>query len=384
MTPWRPHPTAMDADARLLVCSPAAQAVAFRLASRAVAGRVAVGGNPLGAVRAICGGAEWAVAGFDELEQEGLVDRQGSAVALAWEWPVLDGQTAAVASTPDSTREDRAAEKRLRAHWSNASTATPEARAAWLQSPAGLRFLAREADRAPGADRSEAWALSFARTNDDNRGRFGTRGLAADGDKSRRQVVTADGDKHGDKSVPPPAPLSSEKKDKEGDDGARAGGDKDGDKLGDKIDAADAIVRSFVEGGGGNVVAPDLTTAQRLGAVLLACGVSHDEARAWGADLATPQGRKITWPWLRNLEREVDASFLRSCDMGRGEQPWCRVLDGLAAWRHTRAKRAKASSRVASKQQPPAPLVAAPPVRVAPNPAFAALAAGLAPAKETP
>ena len=41
------------------------------------------------------------------------------------------------------------------------------------------------------------------------------------------------------------------------------------------------------------------------------------QVRAWGADLATPTGRKITWPWLRQTDRRIDAAFLRSCDMSR-------------------------------------------------------------------
>jgi hypothetical protein len=87
--------------------------------------------------------------------------------------------------------------------------------------------------------------------------------------------------------------------------------------------------------------------------------VTLDEARAWGADLATATGRKITWPWLRQTDRRIDAAFLRSCDMSRGEEPFVRVRDGLSAWRHTRVTRLKVRARSERRETPsdPAPTV---------------------------
>lgn len=266
--------------------------------------------------------------------------------------------------------EDRSAEKRLRGLWSCAKLRTREEREAWVRSEAGVRFLAREQTRAPGADRSEAWAIGVAAV-EGNRGRFGAvastaASLATDGDKhgdKSTRLVDKCGDKPGDKSSPLSDSLPSENKKEDDDKAGRASGDKHGDKPGDKsttvagdksdkpdvTEMAVAVVAALIEGSGGTIPKPDVATARHLGAALLDCGMSHDEARAWGRDLATPVGRKTTWPWLQRIDRSIDVAFLRSCDMSRGEQPYTRVRDGVATWRASRSRKARAQAPAAPK-----------------------------------
>ena len=182
MLPWRPHPRAMDDDVRLLLLGPEAQAVAFRLAARSVNGSVSVGSDPAAAVAAICGGAVWAPKGLGDLERAGLIFRDADALTLTWEWPSLAGGApsssagapAGAVASRGRAEGGRAAERRLRALWSRYNVA-PAARTAWVDSPAGSRFIEREQHRDPAHDR--AWALDLAgqlvADNRDNRGRFG-------------------------------------------------------------------------------------------------------------------------------------------------------------------------------------------------------------------
>lgn len=216
MLPWRPHPRAMDDDVRLLLLGPEAQAVAFRLAARSVNGSVSVGSDPAAAVAAICGGAVWAPKGLGDLERAGLIVRDADALTLAWEWPSLAGGApsssagapAGAVASRGRAEGGRAAERRLRALWSRYNVA-PAARTAWVDSPAGSRFIEREQHRDPAHDR--AWALDLAgqlvADNRDNRGRFGC-------PSARTTVADNSTDNHTDNSPPSPTPSSPEKNNK--------------------------------------------------------------------------------------------------------------------------------------------------------------------------
>lgn len=233
MTLWRPHPRAMDDDAVLLLCGPEAQAVAYRLAARAVGGRVAVGEAPEAAVVAICGGAPWAVRGLGELIARGRVVPEEGALALAWEWPALvaappPSPSAATPHAPEEApprdADPRAAARRLYALLSRYGLKTTEARVAWVDSPAGARFLARE-------QRERVWAVDLAsRVAGDNRGRFSChRAATTHGDNSTDNR----GDNHGDNSIPPPEPPTPENNQKSSGSSRAGAGDNHGDNSGD-------------------------------------------------------------------------------------------------------------------------------------------------------
>ena len=121
------------------------------------------------------------------------------------------------------------------------------------------------------------------------------------------------------------------------------------------------LVETLIVAANGSVVRPDLLTAAALEAVLVECSLTLDEARAWGADLGTSHGRKLTWPWLNNPDITVHGSWLRSHDPSREEKPWRRVREGLATWRHYHEKKVKAHARNAASARPSP----SPPLRLA-------------------
>lgn len=187
----------MDEDVRLLMCSPAAQVIAFRLAARSIEGQVRIGSDAGAAASAICGGAAWAEQGLDELQAAGLVKVQQGVIILVWEWPVVGGKGSiqerrAGVGEPD----DRSAVNRLRALWSKYNINTEDARIEWIDSSQGLRFLMREG-------RSREWAVEHVRTARRNRGRFGC-----------QPAATTTATTHGDNRAPPPTPPTPEKSSK--------------------------------------------------------------------------------------------------------------------------------------------------------------------------
>lgn len=224
---WTPQPSAaLATDLPLLLAAPEVQALVFRLGHTSRAGRVPVGDDPHRAVVAMCGGAAWAAGALDAAAEAGFVREEGGELVLAWEWPVVGGGSASApsgapsgASTPPAAlrpraSDERAAERRLRALWSRYSLNTPEARVAWIDSPAGARALGRE-----GRDR--AWAVVLAgRVSTDPRGRFGcpvgrtTADNSATDNRDGQPRTTAT-DNRTDNRPPSPAPPPSEKNEKE-------------------------------------------------------------------------------------------------------------------------------------------------------------------------
>lgn len=147
VVPWRPLPCAVNEDLRLLSLDAPAQAVAFRLAARAVNGAVAVGRDVDAAVVAMCGGGAWARDGFEALESAGLVTAEGESVVLAWEWPTMRGEPpAAPPLTPRRTEapsDGSTARARLRALFSKHGLKDAPGRLAWLASDKGRETVAR-------------------------------------------------------------------------------------------------------------------------------------------------------------------------------------------------------------------------------------------------
>lgn len=122
--------------------------------------------------------------------------------------------------------DDRASVKRLAALWSKAGIETHEARVAWVDSPAGVRFLSRE-----GRDRS--WALDRAgRNHGVNSGRFGRRQPPTSAASTSSTVDTTDGVNHGvNPSLSPAPPLSPKNEERSGED-ARGRGVNPNDRHG--------------------------------------------------------------------------------------------------------------------------------------------------------
>ncbi len=345
----------------------------------AAGGTIRCGAAPHSALEALCAGAG---EHLDLLLDRGLVEIDGGRLSLVspdgalWEGRGSQSSTAdapRVLTGPIEASARRAFTKALGARWSEKGLSTAEARLAWIDSAAGGEYL-----RTRGVDVETA--REIASSAGQRRGVFGrdrspiTRGVStgvteSGGAVSRSGVThdnrdTATGVSTGVTAVSP-SHSPSEKEPKNEGISERATGVSTGVTVSrpsgvtDKTEEAVAVVAALVEGSGGEIPAPDLATARHLGEALLAAGVTLDEARAWGADLATATGRKITWPWLRQTDRRIDAAFLRSCDMSRGEEPFVRVRDGLSAWRHTRVTRLKVRARSERRETPsdPAPTV---------------------------
>lgn len=334
----------------------------------AAGGTIRCGAAPHGALDALCAGAG---EHLDLLLDRGLVEIDGGRLSLVspdgalWEGRGTQVSTAdapRALAAPIEASARRSIVKALGARWSEKGLATAESRLAWIDSGAGAEYL-----RTRGVDVETA--REIARGAGQRRGVFGrdrspiTRGVSTgvteEGGAVSRSGVTRDsrdtgsGVSTGVTDLPPSHSPSEKESSNEGIPERATGVTESG--VTDRTEEAVAVVASLVEGSGGEIPTPDLATARHLGEALLLAGVTLDEAQAWGADLATPTGRKITWPWLRQLDRRIDAAFLRSCDMSRGEEPFVRVRDGLSAWRHTRAARSKARARTERREAPSAP-----------------------------
>ncbi len=346
----------------------------------AAGGTIRCGAAPHGALEALCAGAG---EHLDLLLDRGLVEIDGGRLSLVspdgalWEGrgsQVSTAEAPRLLTAPIEASARRVLVKSLGARWSEKGLATAESRLAWIDSDAGAEYL-----RARGVDVETA--REIARGAGQRRGVFGrdrspiTRGVSTgvseEGGAVSRSGVTRDSRDTGSGvstgvTALSPSHSPSEKESKNEGISERATGVTEsgvtrdtgsGVSTGvtDRTEEAVAVVAALVAGSAGEIPAPDLATARHLGDALLLAGVTLDEARAWGADLATPTGRKITWPWLRQTDRRIDAAFLRSCDMSRGEEPFVRVRDGLSAWRHTRAARSKVRARTERREAPSAP-----------------------------
>ena len=109
MTPWTAQPSAALAmDLRLLVAAPEVQALVFRLGHASRGGRVPFATSAETAVRAACGGADWAVTALDAAVESGFILVEEGALVLGWEWPVLAIERPSTASAEPSTASSHA------------------------------------------------------------------------------------------------------------------------------------------------------------------------------------------------------------------------------------------------------------------------------------
>ena len=367
MTPWTPTPVAVADDADLLIASPAVQALVLRLSLRARDGRIPVRGAPEAAAVALCGGAAWAAAAFRSAVDDGFIEVTDDGLTLAWEWPTLrteapsvpEASNAGAVTSPDR----REALARLKALFSKYKRKTCEERVAWLKDEPGQHALNR-------LGLSYEDALPLAEAAGRKGGRFGRERTALVRGGNPTPEVTTDGGNHGGNvtsaavvttevtAVSPHTPLP-EKKNNKNDDVARArtevthGGNRSGTtEVTDPSQRTPdhPFVAALVAAGG--LVEPDYETARQLEDVLARAGVTLDLAAAWGKALATPPGRKISWPWLRSPDAPITAHFLRSADLTKGHEPWSRVGDGFSVWRAWDTKRRRAHAKAATPSPP--------------------------------
>ena len=109
MTPWTAQPSAALAmDLRLLVATPEVQALVFRLGHASRGGRVPFATSAETAVRAACGGADWAVTALDAAVEAGFILVEESALVLGWEWPVLAVERPVTATAEPSAASSHA------------------------------------------------------------------------------------------------------------------------------------------------------------------------------------------------------------------------------------------------------------------------------------
>jgi hypothetical protein len=367
---WTPIPAEVATDVDLLLAPPEVQALVFRLVHNARAGRVPVRASPEAAVTALCGGAGWATKALACAVDLGFVEVTDEGFVLAWEWPTMRGEApsalASEGATPDANPDTRVALARLKALFSKFKRKTCAERVAWLDSEHGQRALNRL-----GLTRENALPLAEAAGR--KGGRFGHDRSALTRGGNPTPEVTSDGGNHGgnvtsaavvttEVTLVSPAPPSGEKKNNKNDDVAHAraevttGGNRSlAPEVTDPLPRAPdhPLVAALVAVGG--IVEPDYETARHLEAALVKTGVTADLATAWGADLATPTGRKVSWPWLRTPDRPVTASFLRQAKFSEGHGAWSRVGDGFTMWRHWYSSREKARAKLPSSPPLPAP-----------------------------
>lgn len=160
-------PLWLSLDGGVRALAPCARVALYDVA--AAGGTIRCGDDPAGSLDALCAGAG---AYLDTMLERGVIAVDGARLVLV----APDGAASSIgAPLPDGaaprSTDDRDVERRIAALWSKAGANTVEARAAWLDSPAGVRALERE-------HRDRAWALDLAgRTSGANRGRFGRRQL---------------------------------------------------------------------------------------------------------------------------------------------------------------------------------------------------------------
>lgn len=221
--------------------------------------------------------------------------------------------------------DDRGPVKRLCALWSKAGAETREARAAWVDSPAGVRFLARE-----GRDRT--WALDRAgRSHGVNSGRFGRRQPVNPAASTSSTVDTADGVNPGVNPSPSPAPPPSGKNEEGSGSGARAHGVNPNTNHGVNPDTASGVSPASTS--------PRLPTVERPGAI----GAADVLFELRGAKLtlsASPTHIAeldralvaVTPAWTLASVRRL-AGHIRAGHLGNGWRPSLDALRGRdASW----------------------------------------------------
>ncbi len=165
---WTPVPLWLSLDGGVRSLPAPARVALYELAVNGGGDRC--GDDPSEALDGLCAGAG---ASLGAMLARRVVAVEGGRLRLV----APDGAAPARAATEAPTHsgaegepaEDRASVKRLAALWSKGGVETHEARLSWIDSPAGVRFLAREG-------RDNAWALDRAdRSHGVNSGRFGRR-----------------------------------------------------------------------------------------------------------------------------------------------------------------------------------------------------------------
>jgi hypothetical protein len=213
---WTPVPLWLSLDGGVRSLPAPARVALYELAVNG--GGARCGDDPSEALDGLCAGAG---ASLGAMLARKVVAVEGGRLRLV----APDGATPAraAAETPPpcaegEPAEDRASVKRLAALWSKGGVETHGARLSWIDSPAGVRFLARE-----GRDR--AWALDRAdRSHGVNSGRFGRRQPPTSAASTPSTPDTVDGVNHGVNSPLPPTPPLSENNEERSEIGARAHG----------------------------------------------------------------------------------------------------------------------------------------------------------------
>lgn len=364
MKGWWPSPSGQASDPRCAALSLNGRGLWWSLCDAADGrGAVPLGAMTLDAVLLALSGRtpEAQVrAAWQELHGVRLACAEGGVIVL--DLPTCDVRDEdPPAPDEKAPRVERtAAAASLRAWFSKLHLKTCAERVQWLDSEHGQRALNRL-----GFTRDEA--VSMAEGAGQRKGRFGherpaaTRGapVAKTGSNQEQPVAPAP-EATTEATAVSPAPPSEEKEiGKESTSSeARAVATTEathGSNPRKQPVAPDhPLVAALVAVGG--IVEPDYETARHLEAALVKTGVTTDLATAWGADLATPTGRKVSWPWLRTPDRPVTASFLRQAKFSEGHEAWSRVGDGFTMWRHWYSSREKARAKL-----PPSPLLPAPP-----------------------
>ena len=214
---WTPVPLWLSLDGGVRSLPAPARVALYELAVNG--GGARCGDDPSEALDGLCAGAG---ASLGAMLARRVVAVEGGRLRLV----APDGAAPARAATEAPTHsgaegepaEDRASVKRLAALWSKGGVETHEARLSWIDSPAGVRFLAREG-------RDKAWALDRAdRSHGVNSGRFGRRQPPTSTVSTPSTPDTADGVSHGVNSPLPPTPPLSENNEERSEIGARAHG----------------------------------------------------------------------------------------------------------------------------------------------------------------
>ena len=151
---WAPVPLWLSLDGGVRSLPAPARVALYELAVNG--GGARCGDDPSEALDGLCAGAG---ASLGAMLARRVVAVEGGRLRLVAPDGAAPARAATEAPTPPGTdapkADDRAASNRLGALWSKAGCRTPETRAAWVDSAAGVAFLARE-----GRDR--AWAVERA------------------------------------------------------------------------------------------------------------------------------------------------------------------------------------------------------------------------------
>ena len=353
MTPWSPQPShALATDLRLLTARPEVQALVFRLGHVSRGGRVLYTDSAVAAVRAACGGAEWAIGALDDAVEAGFLTVETGAIVLGWEWPSLASErsTSAPVETPIAPSQAAAlvglsADALRRARWKFERRIDR-----WSAVPSGVTWESVLEPASPW----HRLLKSDGRQHRDAPGRSGTRPATPTGTDTGtvagRPATTL---------PPSDSPLPEKKEESQHRDAQAPAGERDGNgtdtgtvagrtgtptgtrpqRESDPLTVLAEASKGGVSGIAAAHVRMELITFATANNLALA------DFEAAGRLLSTPEGRRKAWPWLdaTGLSRAASVQLLR----GRG-----------GAW--TTLTAAIEAARIASTQKRPSQPPAAP------------------------